>query len=192
MENINKLEIYYQLSWSSHSSQIAPFHYINTHQQQTLGYVPVSIKRNWGMESSKWAFQIQNHVSVLPPQMPFSPPNLCQLGVVICSLQFFHSSPFFSVFKNYSLGLICQTFLFASYVTEMIKWISCPPLACWGTYHKCFLSMLPNFQQCVKCILVTTKDAYGHWDICQIEYRAKKVPYFALEQVRTYWEEGKK
>lgn len=74
----------------------------------------------------------------------------------------------------------------------MIKWISCPPLACWGIYHKCFLSMLPNFQQCVKCILVTTKDAYGHWDICQIEYRAKEVPYFALEQVRTYWEEGKK
>lgn len=107
-------------------------------------------------------------------------------------LNYFFPSFFFSVFKNYSLGLICQTFLFASYVTEMIKWISCPPLACWGIYHKCFLSKLPNFQQCVKCILVTTKDAYGHWDICQIEYKAKKVPYFALEQVRTYWEEGKK
>lgn len=32
-----------------------------------------------------------------------------------------------------------------------------------GMYHKCFLSVLPNFQQCVKGImcLVTAKDVYG-------------------------------
>lgn len=58
-----------------------------------------------------------------------------------------------------------------------------------GMYHKCFLSVLPNVEQCVKCILVTTKDTYGHWDVCQMEYGAKGVLWYALEQVMTCWEE---
>lgn len=52
LENINQLEINDQLSLSSHSSHIAPFYHINTHQQQTFGYTPMSIKRKCRIENS--------------------------------------------------------------------------------------------------------------------------------------------
>lgn len=54
-----------------------------------------------------------------------------------------------------------------------------------GMYYKCFLNVLPNFEQCVKCILVTAKDTYGHWDVCQMGCGTKEVLRFALEQVMT-------
>lgn len=71
----------------------------------------------------------------------------------------------------------------------MSQWPSTGVLGHMGMHRKCFLSVLPNFEQCVKCILVTAKDTYGHWDVCQMEYRAKEVLWFALEQVMTCWKE---
>lgn len=106
MENINKLELNYQLSWASCGSQIAPFYHINTHQQQTFGYTPVSIKRKCRIENSTWVFQMQSHIPLLPPQIPFSPPNQYQLRIVYFSFFIFLTTFQVMFVKHFCLPLM--------------------------------------------------------------------------------------
>lgn len=115
--------------------------------------------------------------------MPFSP-NQDRRGLT-CSLFFlcFSKPHFRSCLSNI---FVC---LWYDWNDQMSQWPSTGVLGHMGMYHKCFLSVLPNFEQCVKCILVAAKDTYGHWDVCQMECGEKEVLWFALEQVMTCWKE---
>jgi hypothetical protein len=129
LENINKLEINYQLSWSAQSSQIVPLSLVNTHQQQTFGYTPVSIKRKYRMKTPTWAFV-----------------SLLKLYFILALKNSFSCSPLmstrhclFRLFIYLFILLCCSSCLsnisVCPYATEMIKWVICPPLAHRGIWE---------------------------------------------------------